>query len=167
MKKRKSWDQYFLGLAKEIGHRSKDESVRIGAMVVDPDKNPRCTGYNGFPRRVNDAVPERHVRPQKYFWTVHAEANAIYHAARMGVSTKGCTLYVCSDEYPLPPCAVCAQAIIQSGIAKVVYVTAKEIPERWQESIDVAATMLKEAGVETVQIFKKKRKKSGLPAQKS
>ena len=158
-KKRKSWDQYFLGLAKEIGQRSKDESVRIGAIIVDPDKNPRCTGYNGFPRKVNDDVPERHERPQKYLWTIHAEKNAICHAARIGVSTNGCTLYVCSDEYPLPPCADCASAMIQAGIVRVVYVTAMEIPERWRESVETAAVMLKEAGVEMVPVFKKRRKR--------
>ena len=157
--KRKSWDQYFLDLAKEIGQRSKDRSVRIGAVIVDQDRNVRCTGYNGFPRGIDDDRPERHERPIKYKWTSHSEMNAICHAARMGVSTKGCTLYVCSDEYPLPPCADCARGMIQAGIIRVVYVTAEEIPERWRESIGVAAAMLKEAGVEMVPVFKKRRKK--------
>jgi deoxycytidylate deaminase len=47
---------------------------------------------------------------------VHAEANAVYFAARNGVSVLGATIY-CTTE----PCTKCAEAIVQSGISKVVY----------------------------------------------
>lgn len=47
---------------------------------------------------------------------VHAEANAIAYAAKEGISTKDCTLYV-----TLSPCINCANLIIQSGIKRVVY----------------------------------------------
>lgn len=50
---------------------------------------------------------------------VHAEANAIAYAAKEGISTKGCTLYV-----TLSPCINCANLIIQSGIKEVVYAEA-------------------------------------------
>jgi dCMP deaminase len=47
---------------------------------------------------------------------VHAEANAILFAAKNGISTNGCTLYV-----TLSPCSECAKMIIQAGIKRVVY----------------------------------------------
>ncbi len=50
---------------------------------------------------------------------VHAEANAIAYAAKEGISTKGCTLYV-----TLSPCINCANLIIQAGIKEVVYAEA-------------------------------------------
>jgi len=47
---------------------------------------------------------------------VHAEANAISYAAKEGISTNNCTLYV-----TLSPCMNCANLIIQAGIKEVVY----------------------------------------------
>ena len=47
---------------------------------------------------------------------VHAEANAIAYAAKEGISTKGCSLYV-----TLSPCINCANLIIQAGIKEVIY----------------------------------------------
>lgn len=47
---------------------------------------------------------------------VHAEANAIYFAARNGVSVEKATIY-CTTE----PCTKCAEAIVQSGISTVWY----------------------------------------------
>jgi len=47
---------------------------------------------------------------------IHAEANAILFAAKEGISTCDCTLYVTTA-----PCSECAKMIIQSGITRVVY----------------------------------------------
>ena len=47
---------------------------------------------------------------------VHAEANSILFAARNGIKTEGCTMYV-----TLAPCIECAKMIKQAGISRVVY----------------------------------------------
>lgn len=47
---------------------------------------------------------------------VHAEANAIIHAARLGVSTEGSTLAV--THYP---CLTCAKLLINAGVIRVCY----------------------------------------------
>jgi dCMP deaminase len=47
---------------------------------------------------------------------IHAEMNALMFAAKNGVSTDGCTLYVTYS-----PCINCAKHILQAGIKKVVY----------------------------------------------
>lgn len=81
----------------------------------------------------------------KYIWIEHAERNAIYQAARLGLCTDGCTLAV-----ELVPCIECARAIIQAGIAQVV-VNQQRCTEylgtKYSEEHSVALAMLAEAGV--------------------
>jgi dCMP deaminase len=111
----RSWDWYFIEIAEVVATRSRDPSTRVGAVLVK-DRAIISTGYNGFPRGVNDNIPERFDRPEKYHWTVHAEENALLNSVRNGISTDGSTLYV----VPLYPCVHCAKAIVQCGIREVV-----------------------------------------------
>jgi len=149
---RQTWDEYFLGLAKYVGTRSKDRSTKVGAVAVGSKKEVRMTAYNGFPRMINDEIESRHERPIKYFYTSHAEENIICAAALVGVSLLGCTIYISSNPEPLPPCATCARMMIQAGIIRVVYEQAKnpnkESLKRWRDSSNVALEMLKEGSVE-------------------
>lgn len=135
------WDSYFLDQCGHVAKLSKDESTKLGCVIVGAHHEIRASGYNSFPRRVNDYVPERQQRPLKYKWFEHAERNAIYNAALVGVSLLNCTLYC---EWP--PCTDCARAIIQCGISEVV-VRSKEVPDRWKEDIAISFEMLAEAGV--------------------
>jgi dCMP deaminase len=135
------WDKYFMKMADHAASLSKDESTKLGCVIVGPDHEVRSMGFNSFPRGVNDDVPERQQRPLKYKWFEHAERNAVYNAARVGIPLKGCVLY-CA----WPPCTDCARAIIQSGIVEVVVLTL-EVPERWCEDVGVSLQMLGEAGV--------------------
>lgn len=140
------WDKRFMELARHISTWSKDRTTKIGAVLVGPNKEVRSTGFNGFPRKVNDDVEERHQRPTKYFFVEHAERNIIFHAARTGVTTEGCILYVAGR----PPCADCARAIVQAGIMEVVVETLehKSRPEiDWEANTKAAMEMLQEAGV--------------------
>jgi len=151
------WDNRFMELARQISTWSKDRTTKIGAVLVGPNKEIRSTGFNGFPRKVNDAVESRHERPAKYFFTEHSERNIIYHAARNGIATEGCTIYVCGR----PPCADCARAVIQSGIVEVVVETMehKSRPEiDWEANTRAAIEMLEEAGVKIRTIEKEEVK---------
>lgn len=136
------WHSYFMHLAEQVALKSKDSSTKLGAIVVGPDHEIRATGYNSFPRGINDDVPERQVRPEKYKYFEHAERNAFYNAARHGASLKDCTLY-CAWL----PCTDCARGIIQVGVAKLV-VKSFDVPSRWALDMATSVTMLKEAGVE-------------------
>ena len=137
----KNPDQYFMNLAKATASASKDELTKLGAIIIGPDKEIRATGFNSFPRGINDNVPARQKRPEKYLWIEHAERNAIYCAAMHGAALKGCTLYC---EWL--PCTDCARGIIQVGIVKVI-TSSFDIPPRWLSDMTVSITMLKEAGV--------------------
>lgn len=125
-----------------VASKSKDDSTKVGCVIVGPDNEIRGNGYNGMPRGVYDDVAERYQRPEKYKWFEHAERNAIYNCARVGIATKDCRLYVNS----LPPCSDCARAIIQAGIKEII-LSSLEYPERWADSCGTALEMLAEAGV--------------------
>jgi dCMP deaminase len=111
-----NWTEYFLGIAEQVKLKSKDESTQIGAVIVGIDNEILSTGYNSFPRGMNDSKIERQERPEKYFWMIHAEANSIVNAARTGTSIKNSKIYLTCGI----PCADCAKLIINSGI-KIVW----------------------------------------------
>lgn len=142
------WIPYFLNIAEQIKLKSKDGSTQIGSVIVGEDNEILSTGYNSFPRGLDDNVPERHQRPEKYLWTEHSERNAIYNAARVGTSLKNATIYLTSG----PPCMDCARGIINAGIKKVYCkstctTTNKEM---WEEQQKKSLIMLEECGVEVI-----------------
>lgn len=139
------WVEYFQELAHTIKKKSKDKNTQIGVVIVGEDKEIISTGYNSFPRGINDDVLERQERPEKYFWFEHAERNAIYNAARIGVSTKGSTMYLSCGI----PCADCARGIINAGIIRI-FVERNDYTKgpHWAESQDKSWTMFEEAGVQ-------------------
>lgn len=143
IKRELSWDDYFLKIAATVALKSKDESSQIGAIIVGPDKEIRSSGYNGFPRGMDDNDPAKQERPIKYKYFEHAERNAIYNAARFGASVLGCTMYC-----QWPPCSDCARAIVQTGIKRlVVEHPIHECPERWRDDMEIAYSILCECGV--------------------
>ena len=136
------WDARFLDLAKHISDWSKDPSTKVGCVVVGEDREIRSTGFNGFPRGIEDTAARLNDREQKYPMICHAEENAIMHAARIGMSLKDCTAYV-----TWPPCTRCARSLIQAGISTIVYPKNIEIPDRWMEDFNLSLNMLKEANI--------------------
>ena len=143
-----NWIEYFLGIAEQVKLKSKDQSTQIGAVIVGNDNEVLSTGYNSFPRGLDDSLTERQERPEKYFWIEHAERNAIYNAARIGVSLKNSTIYLTSGL----PCMDCARGIVNSGIAKVYckQVCTTKNKEMWEESQNKAKQLLSECGVKVV-----------------
>ena len=139
---RKSWDEYFMSMTDIVASRSKDPSTKVGCIIVGPDHEVRSTGYNDFPRGVREDLPCRRERPAKYRYTEHAERNAIYNAARCGVSVKGCTMYINAGY----PCTDCSRGIIQVGIKEIVVGKMEYIPG-WEDDCKLARSMLHEAGI--------------------
>ena len=136
------WDQRFLNLAEHISGWSKDPSTKVGCVVVGEDREIRSTGFNGFPRGIADDSERLSDREKKYPLICHAEENAIMHAARIGLSLKGCTAYV-----TWPPCTHCARSLIQAGVIEVVYPSCSEVPERWMSDFEMSTQMMNEAGL--------------------
>lgn len=109
-----NWTEYFMGFAAHAATKSKD-TTKVGAVLVGPDNEVRLTGYNGPPRGVIDTA-SRLERPAKYLFASHAEQNLVAFAAREGIRTAGCTVYVTHM-----PCSACARSLIQAGVDAVVY----------------------------------------------
>lgn len=133
----------FIPVAQSIANLSKDRKRKVGAIILGPSFEIRSTGYNGFPKGVREDLEERHETPEKFFWTSHAEENAIAQAAYSGVSLKGCTILVTE----LFPCATCSRLIIQSGIVKV-YSRVIHKSAKWDAEAFRASKMFDEAGLE-------------------
>ncbi len=141
------WDERFIELAKHISQWSKDPSTKVGCVVIGEDREIRSTGFNGFPRGIADDSERLEDREQKYPLICHAEENAIMHAARIGVSLKGCGAYV-----TWPPCTRCARSLIQAGVVEVVYPQESEVPERWLADFEMSTQMMGEAGLTIRQV---------------
>jgi len=152
--KKQTWNSKFMSIAKDVSQWSKDRSVGVGAVIV---KNNRIisTGYNGFPEGLDDEKSERHQRPDKYSWTVHAEENAIISCARIGVSTQDAVMY-CTWF----PCAGCARMIVNAGIKKIICGQKPDLNnEKFGKEFEIVLEMLHEADVDieyelTTKIFK-------------
>ena len=132
------WNQRFMDLAHHVADWSKDPSTKVGAVIVNDNKQVLGLGYNGFPRGVYDCPERYNNRSIKLLFVAHAERNALDNAT----SVEGATLYS-----TLFPCTDCAKGIIQRGIKRVV--TSEPSPAQHQRfNCDISAIMFKEAGVE-------------------
>lgn len=124
---RPSWDEYFLLLAKLAATRSTCFSRPVGAVIV-LDKRVVATGYNGaapgawhctdkkqcYWRQPENQVPG--IEPRELSRAVHAEMNAVAHAARKGIRIEGASIY-CT----LSPCMNCFKVLLSAGIKKVFF----------------------------------------------
>ena len=109
---------------KEVAKRGTCNRGRTGCVIVK-DKRILATGYVGSPRglphcdevghQIKKTVHENGEESQHCVRTAHAEMNAICNAARHGIPVEGSTIYT-----KFEPCAVCAKAIINSGVKRVV-----------------------------------------------
>jgi len=141
-----NWDLRFMQLADHIAQWSKDRSSKVGAVIVI-DKNPISMGYNGFPRGCNDDLEERHERPEKYSWVLHAEENCIVNAARNGQKTLGADMYV--NWFP---CSRCAGEIVNAGIKRIFCDKEPDwsIDDIWIKDQKIALKKLNEGNVEII-----------------
>ena len=136
----------YMGIADAVAQLSKDSSTKVGALIVGTSNEVRSMGYNGSPRgcSADEGLDGRTVRPEKYFWFSHAEANAITNAARVGTPLEGSSIVVTHF-----PCMDCARLIVQSGIKHVVTNPVEaEFYDRWKEHMDRAVQLFNECGVE-------------------
>lgn len=141
-----NWDSYFLSMSYLVSMKSKDPSTKIGAVIVGVDHEILSTGFNGMPRGMDDTNADYNDRTKlKYMAYEHAERNAIYNAAKIGVSTEGSTMYTLGL-----PCCDCGRACIQAGIKRVVIHYPHKTwfnREKWKESCDFTAKMFKDCGI--------------------
>lgn len=138
---RKSWDEYFMNLAKTVATRGTCDRAFVGCILVNDDNRIVSTGYNGSISG-NDQCDEvgHKMRDGHCIATIHAEMNAIIYCAREGIKIKGTKCYVTHF-----PCLNCTKALIQAGISKVYYSNAYRVDE-------YALELFKTNNIETIQI---------------
>lgn len=144
------WHHRMMDIAMKIETWSKDPSMKVGVVICDDDHRILATGYNGFPRGVEDDEERYADRSLKYPMVVHAEPNAIINS---GHDLTGATLYCTA---PMVPCPDCMGHIIQAGIKKVVTAAYRKGPDQkkgkgktdWDRLAGISMTMAEESGVE-------------------
>lgn len=98
--------------------RSTCTRAQVGCVVAR-DGRSLVNGYNGAPAGMpHCSHPDGEVSTEGSVGcriAVHAEANAVAYAARLGIRLEGSELYT-----TLSPCVMCAMLIINAGI-KLVY----------------------------------------------
>jgi dCMP deaminase len=111
-------DDYFLQMLDLTAARSTCARRAVAAIVVDEYHHVLSTGYNGVPSGLphcsdDVACPGAKDRPGQTdnCWAVHAEVNALLQAD----VERARTLYVSCT-----PCFVCAKAIANTPIRRVV-----------------------------------------------
>jgi len=135
MKKRPSWDEYWLKVAKVISERGTCLRRNFGAVIVK-DNIHKSDGYCGAPRGTPNCCDlEKCVREelkipsgQRYELcrSVHAEMNAIINAARVGANIIDGTLYLYGENAKdgsiinAEPCRLCKRVIINAGLKDVI-----------------------------------------------
>ncbi len=123
-KKRKSWDEYFMDVCEMVSERGTCDRGKNGCVIVK-DKQILSTGYVGSPpglphcddvgHLLREVIHEDGTKTTHCIRTIHAEQNAIAHAAKKGIAIEGSTLYT-----KMTPCFTCAKIIAAAGIKRVV-----------------------------------------------
>ena len=144
--KRPSWDEYFIGMANYVGTRATCDRGRSGC-VIGKDKRVVSTGYVGSPpglphcddvgHDMHKVIHEDGTSSEHCIRTIHAEANAIAHAAKFGVALEGATLYS-----KMVLCHVCAKLAITAGIKRVVAEMDYHASSRTKEMLKLAGVKL-------------------------
>ena len=125
--------------------KSNHPSTHTAALLVDKGK-VILRGTNIFPPGVK-YTKERIEGDNKHIYPNHAERDLVYKAARKGIKTEGLMMVM-----PWLPCIPCANAVISSGIEKLV--VHKQMIERtregWQEELRNAVQIMEEAGIKII-----------------
>ena len=122
---RKSWDEYFMEIAKTVATRSTCLKRKVGAIIVS-EKRIISTGYNGSAPYLPHCIDVGCLLNEKgkCIRTIHAEANAIANAETH--FNKSCSTIYCTDC----PCLSCLKLILAKGITRLVYENSFEDNDR-------------------------------------
>ena len=104
-------DEFMRAAIKEAQDGAEEGGIPIGAALVDTNGMLIATGRN---RRMQDSA-----------CIMHAEINCLYNAGKTVQDFRGMTMYS-----TLMPCHMCAGAIVQFGIGKVVAAESENFSEQ-------------------------------------
>lgn len=143
-----SWDLYYLSIAFMASRRSIDQHTKCGCIIVSKDNRPLTMGYNGPIKGSKDEnIPL--TRPEKYFWLLHSEENALLSYSGPHSEMVGGTCYI-----TIKPCHHCLRALIQRGIKRIVIsdLAQSTLVESSAYEVSVQEKMMREHGIECTYI---------------
>jgi dCMP deaminase len=114
----------------------KDNKILIKSWNKKLSGNPYCVGDSCY-REENNLSGGAEIQK---VCSIHAEAYAIAHAAKEGISIKNSTMYVSTH-----PCIICTRSIVVAGISKVVYMSD-------YESDQIFTSLYEENNIELIKI---------------
>jgi dCMP deaminase len=97
----------------ELSKFSVDNRLKVGAILLK-DKRIISTGYNG---QISGQPHDSIIIDNHDVSTIHAEMNCLLFAAKIGISTNNCEIFISHF-----PCINCLKHLIQAGIKKIYYV---------------------------------------------
>ena len=104
-----------MNIANDVATRSTCDRKHVGAVIVR-DKTILSTGYNGSISGLHHCDEVGHEMENDHcIRTIHAEANAIVHAASNGVQINNTEIFITAS-----PCYDCFKMIANTGI-KIIY----------------------------------------------
>ena len=107
---RPAWPTIWMRLARSIAERSVDPRLQVGCVIVSADdRRVLGVGYNGDEAGGANAPDSTDAGASGF---VHAEVNALIKSH--GVC--GSIVYITHS-----PCVVCARALVNERVARVVY----------------------------------------------
>jgi dCMP deaminase len=122
---RPSWDEYFLRFAAQAAARSDCIRAQVGAVIVNPRRKVKGTGYNNTPTGVESCLSRgycyriaNNIETGTRYETcrsIHAEQNAIIQAGED--NCVGSTMYVFGHTQV---CILCKRFILNVGIARIL-----------------------------------------------
>ena len=152
MRKLPKNNKIFMNIALEVAKMSKCVSFNVGCIIVN-DGRILSIGYNGTPQgylNCSEKFPkydstinrdEHHAFSLKY--EIHAEMNALLHAAKIGISINESDMYVTHQ-----PCEQCLKNILASGVKTIYYKYEYDKVSGDKELLKFAA----ESGISIIQI---------------
>lgn len=115
------YDSHYLKVAQLCAELSRSKSP-IGAVLVTSDYHILSTGYNGFPKQVNEFESKWVIAEPLY--VVSAATNCIASAAKFGINIDNSICY-CTEQ----PDPNDAGSLIQAGVSRFVFLT--DNPPSW------------------------------------
>jgi len=116
---RKTWDRFFMDVAKHIGKQSPCLIKHVGAILVK-ERRILAEGYNGPPAGIPHCKTcvriDEDTKNYSECPVIHSEINCILLSAKYGTNISGSTLYC-----EFFPCQHCCGALINAGIKEIVY----------------------------------------------
>ncbi len=112
-----------MDMAERVAEESTCIAAQVGAVLVK-DERIISIGYNGTPKGFDNCLTVFRnggfTRDEHHDWSnqheIHAEMNTILYAAKYGIPTNGCILYVTHE-----PCDNCLKNCIAAAISKIIY----------------------------------------------